>query len=340
MSQPAETNAESRLATARLAADELVRALESARDQTGQWSDQSMTDALVHAAMQRCLTRLSQSGCWGEANRILSNEVWDIAGEWLKSGWLQRRAREKPRGYAGDFELLAKIDGRFISDDPLGRSFDAFFQNQSAPQAVRNRHQWLRQEMVDLVRRRGGQQVHWATVGCGPACDVRAALADLTVSQRRVIRVTLLDLDPAALDFAAEQVSRLLPRENIRTVRENLFRLSRVAGKADVLSEANFLSCPGLFDYLNDADAAALLATFWDRLVAGGRMMVFNFAPRHPSQAYMEWIGNWYLTYRSQADLEMIARQSGIPARCSTISSKSTGTDFALIANKPTGKAP
>jgi len=30
-------------------------------------------------------------------------------------------------------------------------------------------------------------------------------------------------------------------------------------------------------------------------------MIVFNFAPSNPSRAYMEWLGNWYLTYRDEA---------------------------------------
>jgi hypothetical protein len=320
----------------RRAADEFVRALKSAEQQTNQWADQARTNALVHDALQQCLSQLAQSNCWGEANQTAANQLWQIAGRWLETGWLQRRAREKPRGYAGDFELLAKIDSHFVSDDPLGRSFDTFFQGQPAAQAVRNRHAWLQQELVDIVRRRNGRPVRCASVGCGPACDIKAALSDLTFAQRQTTHITLLDLDPASLDYATSELVDLLPPHGLDTIRENLFRLSRVASKSAALKGADFLSCPGLFDYLKDADAIALLETFWEQLVPGGRMMVFNFAPNHPSQAYMEWVGSWYLTYRSQTELQLLAERSGIPRDCVTIASKSTTTDSAVIADKPT----
>ncbi len=323
------------LAHVRSVAGEFVKALESAQRQTGNWSDHSRTDELVHASMQQCLRQLAESNCQGEATRPASNVLWDIAGSWLRTGWLQCRGREKPRGYAGDFELLAKIDSNFNCDDPLGRSFDAFFQNQAAPQAVRNRHQWLRREMVDVIRQRNGRPAYCVSVGCGPACDTKAALADLTVAQRDSTRVTLLDLDPAAIEFVRQQLSGLLPGENLQAIRENLYRLSRVTSKSVILSGADLLSCPGLFDYLSDPDATALLATFWKHLAPGGRLVVFNFAPQHPSQAYMEWIGNWYLTYRNQADLEILAEQSGIPRSCVTVSSESSRTSLVLQADKP-----
>lgn len=332
--QPTQLEGESLLAQTRLAATRLVQALISAKQQTNDWSNQAQTDGLVQAAMEQCLSHLAQSNCWGEANRIASNDLWRFAARWLEAGWLQRRAREKPRGYAGDFELLAKIDGHFTSQDPLGRAFDNFFQIQSAPQAVRNRHQWLRREFVSMVRQRNGRAVRCLSVGSGPACDIKAALTDLTSEQRRITNVTLLDLDPAALEFAQKELADLLPSENLHATRENLFRLARVASKSAILSGTDFLSCPGLFDYLNDADATALLAAFWEHLAPGGRMMVFNFAPHHPSQAYMEWIGNWYLTYRDQSDLRRLARQSGIPEASVTIGSDSIATDHALVADK------
>ncbi len=316
-------------------ADDLVEALAAAQHDSGGWRDASQTDDLVHTALQVALERLAASNCWGEENRPASNALWKIAGSWLEAGWLQRRAREKPRGYAGDFELLAKIDRHWICDDPLGRSFDRFFQAQSAPQAVRNRHQWLRRALVDLVRQRGPQAVRFACVGSGPACEVSGALNDLTASERQQARITLLDLDPAALEFAQRELAHLVPTGNLLAVRENLFRLARVAGKAAVLGRADLISCPGLFDYLSDQDASALLATFWHHLAPGGRLMVFNFAPQHPSQAYMEWIGNWYLVYRSRVDLRTLAEASGIPSACVTISSECTATDLALIADKP-----
>ena len=90
--------------------------LRRARDATGGWSDAVQTDQLARQALQRALDQLSATGCWGEANRVPSSELWRIAAPWLEVGSLQLRARTKPRGYAGDFEMLAQIcASRFAS---------------------------------------------------------------------------------------------------------------------------------------------------------------------------------------------------------------------------------
>ncbi|MEN6496435.1 MAG: hypothetical protein ABFD16_19290, partial [Thermoguttaceae bacterium] len=98
---------------------------------------------------------------------------------------------------------------------------------------------------------------------------------------------------------------------------------------------ADFLVCSGLFDYLTDEGGAALLGSFWRQLAPGGLLLVGNFAPHNPSRAYMEWIGNWYLTYRTAGQLEQVAHQAGIPADCVAIGSEEVGVDLFLMATKP-----
>jgi hypothetical protein len=121
------------------AAENLVAELERACDRTGKWSDQALTEALVDAALSTCLDALARTGCCGEANRMPSGELWRIAGKLLEAGTLQVHARFKPRGYAGDYQLLHRIWGEDHCDHPLGIAFDRYFLRQAAPQAVRSR---------------------------------------------------------------------------------------------------------------------------------------------------------------------------------------------------------
>src|SRR5690349_17923122 len=91
------------------AAHELLAALEAARRQTGEWTNSSLADALVDLALSQCMARLARTDCWGRANQVPSGELWKIAGGVLESGVLQLRARAKPLGYAGDYQMLAWI---------------------------------------------------------------------------------------------------------------------------------------------------------------------------------------------------------------------------------------
>jgi hypothetical protein len=88
------------------------------------------------------------------------------------------------------------------------------------------------------------------------------------------------------------------------------------------------LVCPGLFDYLDDDSAAALLSRFRQALRPQGQAWVFNFAPQNPSRAYMEWIGNWYLIYRTVEQMRQLAERAGIPQQQAVISAESSGINL------------
>jgi hypothetical protein len=322
------------LPLAREAAATLVAELERARQATRDWANETLSDALVDAALSACLDRLAASGCWGEANRLPSNEFWRIAGPVLEVGVLQRHARLKPRGYAGDFQMLHWICTNYCCDHPLGRVFDRYFQRQAAPHAVRSRTAQTAAALVDHCRRTAAAVCHVVSVGAGPADDVCQAVERLSEDRRARLRVTLLDLDPEALEFAGEQLRPLLPSDAVRCLRENLYRLPGRARCEGLLPAPDVLICSGLFDYLDPTTAAAMLRLFWQRLGPGGLMIVGNFAPRNPTRAYMEWIGNWYLLYRTAEEMRDLGVQVAIPASRFSIDSEPLHSDLLLIARK------
>ena len=321
-------------ATVRRVAEDLVVQLGWAERQTDGWANRDLADALVDAAMTESLARLAATGCWGEANRIPSSQLWDVAGPLLQTGAMQLQAREKPRGYAGDYDLLAKICTHWCCDHPLGRAFDRYFQRLAAPQAVRARTELIAAWMAGQCLRRLEQGRHCSlvSVGCGPAWDVHAALAMLPDSSG--CSAILLDLDPESLEFAQRRLEPLVKPGAIASLRENLFRLAQRPERAELLGAPDFLVCSGLFDYLADGPAEALLGLFWQRLAPGGWLVVGNFATHNPTRAYMEWIGNWYLLYRTTDQMHDLGLRAGIPENQMTITAERTGVNLLLVARK------
>lgn len=315
-------------------AEQLVGRLREAQTLTHAWSDEKLTEALVDAALSECLLSLANTGCWGEANRLPSGELWRIAGPLLEVGSLQHQARFKPRGYAGDYLMLARICEHYLCEHPLGRAFDVFFQRQAAPRAVRARTAQITATIVGHCLQHSGRPYQLVSVGSGPAIDVRQAVALLPAEKRHGLRVTLLDLDPEALQYAQAQIEPHLAPGALRCLRENLPRLAQLGDRAQTLGMPDLLVCSGLFDYLADEAAVGLLRVLWEQLAPGGLVLVGNFAPHNPSRAYMEWIGNWYLHYRTTAELEQLALQAGIPHRCFSIGCEPVGIDLFLVARR------
>lgn len=296
--------------------------------------DRHGAELAIHAALDECLAELTASGCWGEANRLPSSRLWTAAGPWLQHGWLQNRARSKPRGYAGDYQLLEAICRGRTCDHPLGQIFDRYFQAQQAPGAVRNRCEIVAREIRDAVGRPGSAAVHVASIGSGPAWEIRSALTRIGLAQAQRLRVCLVDLDPEALEFAQRELALQLEDHQIRVLRENLLRLHRGGGAGDRLDGSDVIACTGLFDYLSDEDAGGMLRFFWDRLARGGRMLVFNFCLPNTSRAYMEWIGNWYLRYRDRQQMESLAQRAGIPPSSLRVDQEPSGCSLYWQATK------
>ena len=94
------------------------------------------------------------------------------------------------------------------------------------------------------------------------------------------------------------------------------------------LDNPDLILCPGLFDYLEHTAAVGLLRLFWQQLAPGGTLLVGNFAPNHATRAYMEWIGNWYLNYRSYEAMVDLADRAEIPTDCLQIGTEATGSDW------------
>jgi extracellular factor (EF) 3-hydroxypalmitic acid methyl ester biosynthesis protein len=283
--------------------------------------------------MDACLSDLNDVAIWGPANRAFSKEIWDIAGHLLARGWLEQRARDKPRGYAGDYELLAAVYENRSCDDPLGRLLDRYFQQHAAPRAVRHRMAMMADWIVETVRNAQRPTTRLAIVGSAFGSDVRAAIERLSPTERERLRVTLLDIDPQALEFARRQLLPVIPDAHLATVPVNLFRLAARPQLMRPLADSDLLCCPGLFDYLDDTSAIAMLRALFNQLGDGGRLVVFQFAPHNPSRAYMEWLANWHLIYRDQAQLESLVTAAELPHGVASYGAESLGVDlYTLIA--------
>jgi len=310
--------------TVREAAGELLAALDACRQQLDAGDSLPKIDAACAAALDQCLARLKPLELWGPDNRLPSSELWNRCGHYLARGWLQNQARTKPRGYAGDYEMLARIYEQRQVDDPLGRAFDRYFQYEAAPRAVRNRMRMMADWIVESISQTK-RPIQVAVVGSAFGLEVRDALLRMTETARRPVRVVLLDLDPAAIEFARRQLAPLLADRQLTADSANLFRLSERPRLGEALQDSHLIFCPGLFDYLDEASAIAMLRCLYARLAPHGRLVVFQFAPHNPSRAYMEWFGNWYLLYRDASQFHRLISTAELNAGAVQLGSEPIG---------------
>jgi len=205
----------------------------------------------------------------------------------------------KPYGYPGDFHLIHNIYKQKANPHPKYKSWDEFFLNQPAAQAVRNRKDFFlkcckRLEEID------SKEINVLILGCGPATDVNQYINENRDSK---IRFHLLDFDQKAIDFARAQNES--SNGSIEYFRINVLRYKPYK-YYDLIWSA------GLFDYFKEKHFIYLINKYYKNLAENGEFIIGNFSHLNPTKRLMEVLSDWYLNHRSRYDLIRMAVEAEV----------------------------
>jgi extracellular factor (EF) 3-hydroxypalmitic acid methyl ester biosynthesis protein len=244
------------------------------------------------------------------------------------------RTNLKPRGYAGDYEMMRMIyQNRYLGDTTFSKLMHKHSVEHAAAQSVRNRITLIEQMLNSFCEKScdaSPRVFRILSVGSGPAFELEHILK--SPADCRTRRFVLLDQDPLALAEAARMVDAL--GEKIGTppaveylnasVRNLIFsrHLQERWGKFD------YIYSMGLFDYLSPQVAKALLKRLIRLLAPDGEMMIGNFHVCNPSRYYMEYWCDWFLCHRTEEEFVDLVDQS-LPASVSILF-ESTGSQMFL----------
>ena len=204
------------------------------------------------------------------------------------------RAFAKPRGYAGDAELLDLIYADAPPSgplSPLGTRLYNWSVEGRACRSVRARRDILAALIDRVARERPAPRI--LSVACG---HLREAQRSTAVRAGAVAEIVALDQDPLSLALVEREQSH----RNVKPVRASVRRLlvnARSVGTFDLIYSA------GLYDYLAAPTARALTYALFTALRPGGTLLVANFAPSLPDIGYMEAIMDWRLIYRDEHEV-------------------------------------
>ncbi|MCP4674899.1 MAG: class I SAM-dependent methyltransferase [Deltaproteobacteria bacterium] len=226
------------------------------------------------------------------------------------------RAFTKPRGYSGDYILMAGYFDRTLE----GRSLFANFLRHSVmhhttAKSVFTREAALRRILKETVT--GDRPLRIMSIACGPAMEVQRFLAE-TNSIETPVEFLLIDQDEEALEYCTSNLGRSKsaghPGSRIDFKCLNIAVGQILAPKNaseqsivdNVLRDADLIYCTGLFDYLSDKIAIAMASRMYGFLKPGGRVLIGNLRPATDSQWILN-IGGWHLVYRELEEMKNLA---------------------------------
>ncbi len=207
------------------------------------------------------------------------------------------RAFAKPRGYAGDAELLDFIygvdEGKSAPEgtSQLGQQIFECTTATPACRGVRTRSRYLA-EMVDRMAMKFSKP-DLLSVASG---HLREAGLTGALRQRRVGRWVAFDADIESLQEAYRSYGLYGVETVGGTVRQML------SGKKE-LGEFDVIYSTGLYDYLRQSTGKRLTTRLFNMLRPGGHLIVANFLSGIKGQGYMESFMDWHLIYRTHNEM-------------------------------------
>jgi extracellular factor (EF) 3-hydroxypalmitic acid methyl ester biosynthesis protein len=232
-------------------------------------------------------------------------------------GSLYRRAITKPRGYAGDYEIMLIYN----QQNPNGATLYERFLDIVGKKHTLSRTVVARQKTAaDEIRRAldaGGSKI--VSLASGPAIEIGWVLREAEPPDREVTFV-LIDQDEAALEYSYETLHRELlasewdtSRTNIQCIHLSVRQLLKPNSSEEdqigrqALAGADMVYSMGLFDYLPNLIAQRLLMLLYRHLGPGGKLFIGNLETEPDTTWLMDFVLAWHLVWRTEGDMLRLA---------------------------------
>lgn len=212
---------------------------------------------------------------------------------------MMRRSFEKPRGYAGDAVLIDYIYRVHQAAGPgLGREiYDYATSARPASLGVQHRRRVIARAIDALASRPPGQRRVFSVA----AGHFREGHLSRAFRKGELDEVVALDADAKSLAV----IHDTFPSGAVRTVEASVTTLLRARERRGF----DLVYSAGLYDYLEGRFATRLTRALFERVRAGGKLLLCNFVPQVFDAGFMETYMGWDLTYRTPDQLAALSSE-------------------------------
>lgn len=254
------------------------------------------------------------------ASRREAEALREFSNRFLHRYFMQspvmHRARYKPLGYPGDYEIMNGIYGNHFAGPTLfAKALNLVFVSTPAAIAVRGRKDVIKQRLSELLDAPGASSrpARILSIAAGPAQEVFELLEERH-EVPRPLEIVLFDQDKRALSYSYARLKRAADRFDGRVtllhLHDSIKHLLRGAEVFDGHGTFDAVYSSGLFDYLQRPTAVSLCRTLYSLVSPGGTLYVGNMVPSCQTRWVMEHHLDWYLVYRERSEILDFARQA------------------------------
>jgi len=253
---------------------------------------------------------------------------------WFSKSWIAHRARTKPSGFAGDFEMLVKLYEEATPARGLGGYLDLCISELPLAKAVRARMASAREFLINEIPTCNGD-VRILDIACGP-CREYQGWADI---DGKNVEIVAMDNDPAALEYVQNQVVPQLPPATVlKSVRYNALRTRSAETTTKKFGKFNIIYSVGLCDYLTDEHLIKMLSAWNETLDENGVLLIaFKDCEQYDHTPY-QWHLDWFFYQRTVQDVLDLYEQAGIQTNTMKLERDTTGIITSYISRRKPAK--
>ena len=251
------------------------------------------------------------------------------------------RTFTKPLGYAGDYEMVnMMLRDPYEGSTLFAKMLNRVFLSMDPVEAHRNRIDYL----VDTLRSEAervlqeNRRLKVLNLGCGPAQEIQRFFRNEEICDQ--CDFTLLDFNKETLEYTEGLLRTIIAEKgrgcSLMMIERSVHQLLKQASKGDVdmdWSSYDLVYCAGLFDYLSQKVCKRLVELFVKLLRPGGVTIVTNVSSTNPRIGWMEYLVEWNLVYRNDAEMVSLA-PSNTAILDSELKREATGVNLFLEMRK------
>jgi len=237
------------------------------------------------------------------------------------------RVTDWPRGYPGDFETVEYLCDAVNRAEPgtVAHAIEGYALASPIAQQHRNKVAFQAGKITETWRRKDGHP-RILTIGCGGCRDLRSLSDEVRQSE---IEFVLCDLDENALDFALHNLGPLAERSTYLNA-----MIPRVLRRLLPYGPFDLAIAGGLFDYLPDRWIILSIRELTTKLLAPGGSIIFtNINTGNPYRVWLEYLANWSLIERDEAQIRQLCIAAGIEDKNVEITKDDTGLALLVQVN-------
>jgi extracellular factor (EF) 3-hydroxypalmitic acid methyl ester biosynthesis protein len=247
----------------------------------------------------------------------------------MRQSWIGNRARAKPSGFAGDFEMLIKLYEELTPATGLGGYLDLCILDLQLARAVRSRLAAARSYLLAEIDRRG-TSVRILDIASGPC---REYINWPSLPRDKPIEIVAMDNDPIAIEYVQTNIAaKLDDTTKLNVVRYNALRTRNSKATVERFGRFDIIYSVGLFDYLTDEHLIGMFTGLRDSLNDNGSMYIaFKDTEKYEKTPY-QWHLDWFFYQRTVQDVLELYRQAGFDVNGIQMTRDATGIIINFIS--------